>query len=352
MSELTSQLIRWGLLRKPLRTLFLILTVIGAIASFASTELVMEDLMDRTVSYWRTYDYDLFVQGPEVHGVQSEVAAFSGVTWVEKNLILPVIVGLNEVEIALVDDDSRLLPINLAEGRLPADEFEVVLAQEVATLNELAVGNEFSLAAIDDMDNVVTFTVSGIEKGATSLVTEKGAERIHPRFRDYSALIIKIDGSVPASKIEAQLRQMPEVFRVRNNDQFMYFDDSLSVAEAVVHVTRVLLLAVGVVSLYTLLQLGQQERYYELGVLRALGFSQRKITVTLLLEGVFVLAAGIALALTLVVLLALAFDLGTWNMIVGRYLPSSLIVFILGLLAVAWTAWRAASRPITTLFKA
>lgn len=352
MNALTSQLIRWGLLRKPLRTIFLVLTVVGAIASFASTELVMKDLMDRTVSYWRTYDYDLLVQGPEVHQLQSEVAGFRGVTRVEKNLMLPVIVGLNEVDIALVDDDSRLLPISLADGRSPTDEYEIVLAQEMATQNELVVGDELSLAAIDNMDNVVTFIVSGIEKGATSLVTEKGAERIHPRFRDYSALIIKIDGSVSASTIETQLRQLPEVLRVRNNDQFMYYDGSLSVAEAVVYVTRVLLLAVGVVSLYTLLHLGQQERYYELGVLRALGFSLRKITTTLLLEGLFILAAGIILALTLVVLLAFVFDLGAWNMIIGRYLPGSLIVFLLGLLAVAWTAWRAASRPITMLFKA
>lgn len=312
----------------------------------------MQDLMDRTISYWRTYDYDILVQGPEVHGLQSEVAKFAGVTRVEKNLMLPVIVGLNEVDIALVDDESRLLPISLADGRLPNDEYELVLAQEMATLNELAVGDEFQLAAIDNMDNVVSFTVSGIEKGATSLVTEQGAERINPRFRDYSTLIIKIDGSVPASKIENQLRQLPEVFRVRNTDQFMYYDDSLSVAQVVVYVTRVLLLAVGVVSLYTLLQLGQQERFYELGVLRALGFSRRKITVTLLLEGVFILAAGTIIALALVVLLAFVFDLGTWNMIIGRYLPGSLIVFLLGLLAVAWTAWRAASRPITMLFKA
>ena len=119
-----------------------------------------------------------------------------------------------------------------------------------------------------------------------------------------------------------------------------------------VYVTRALLLAVGVVCLYTLLHLGQQERYYELGVLRALGFSRRKITITLLLEGAIILAAGIVLALTLVSLLAFIFGLGTWNMAVGRYLPGSLIVFLLGLLAVAWTAWRAASRPITTLFKA
>ncbi len=351
MSQLTSQLVRWGLFRKPLRTVFLLLTVVGALASFASTEAVMRDLYEKTLVTWRTFQYDISARGPKAHSVSAEIAALKGVRKVEKTILFPAVIGVSQVEIAVADEKSELLPIALASGRLPSNENEIVISENVAMLTALGIGDEIGLTVLTDLDQVVTFTITGMEKGITNFVSATGADRIQPYLPDFYTLLIALDGTVPTATIERIIRQMPEATWVKSNDERAMYEGTTSIAEALVLLTRALLLAVGVVSLYMLFYLGQQERSYELGVLRALGFSRRKVTTTLLLEGLFILAAGSLLALLLVLVISFALGLGSWNIVIARYIPGSCIVLGLGLLAVLWTSWKFASRPITTLFK-
>ena len=96
MTRLMLQLVQWGLARKPLRTLFLLLTVIGSLAAFITTEAVMRDIAIRSIGTWRFDPYDITVTGSNVYDLEDRISKLAGVSKVERTIMFDVVSGAKE----------------------------------------------------------------------------------------------------------------------------------------------------------------------------------------------------------------------------------------------------------------
>lgn len=353
MIRLVMELVRWGLTRKPLRTLFLLLTVVGALASFAFTEAAMRDLSNKTIETWRTAPYDMTVTGSKAYDLQERIAALTGVRKVERTVMFTVMIGVTEVPVAVPSLGSELLPMEFSAGLAPSNEQEIAITDEVASLQALQPGDQVQLALHSDLQKAVTYTISGIVQGGArvNVLTTAGAERVRGPLAGYNALLLLLDSSVPAEKVQTAIQRLPAILFVKGNNESQMYSGTASIAESMILITRALLLGAGVISLYMLFYLGQQERSYELGVLRALGFSRRRVITILVAEGACILLIGSMIGLLTLLVMASAFDLGRWQALLAQILRPGAILLGLGLLVIYWAARLVASRPITSLIK-
>lgn len=159
------------------------------------------------------------------------------------------------------------------------------------------------------------------------------------------------ESSASSESVRRAIARIPRAPSVTNTSEQAAYGGTMSIAESLISLTRLLLLGVGVVSLYMLFFLGQQERAHELGVLRALGLSRQKVIMTLVLEGASILLLGGLVGFLILVTVASLLDLGRIDTLLTQYAPGGGVVLGLGLIAVFWTARIFAQRTITSLFK-
>lgn len=354
MTRLMSQLVQWGLTRKPLRTLFLLLTVVGSLAAFTCTEAVMRDIAVRSIGTWRSDPYDITVTGLNAYEQEKPITGISGVSQVERAIVFEAMIGAGMAPIAVPSTGSTLLPFEYVEGLAPGTEQEIAVTSSIANMQALKLGDKVELALRSNLDKPVTYTVSGIlvhKQGLArvNVVTTQGAERLHKELSNHSTLLVLLHPSASQEVIYNAIRPLGAELTIRLYNQS--FDQGFSTAEALISLTIMLVLGVSTISLYMLFYLGQQERAYELGVLRALGFSKRKVVTTLVIEGALILLAGGLASFLVLFLVATLLNMGRWDVLLAQYLPSGGLLLGLGLLVVFWTARSFASRPITALIK-
>jgi len=333
---------------------FLLLTVVGSLAAFVCTEAVMRDIAVRSINTWRYDPYDFTITGAKAYEFRERIASINGVSLVETSFMFDVIIGAMQTQIAVQGSNNTLFPLEYAEGRPAQSPEEIVISYDTAMTNALTIGQRVELIERSNLDKPIAYTVCGIISTKQGLarvnfLTQSGAERIHTDLTEHSTLLILLHPSASQPSVYSAIQTISSGLTIKLYNES--FDQGFSIAEALISVTKMLLLAVAFVSLYMLIYLGQQERAYELGVLRALGFSKRKVLTTLILEGALILAAGGIAAFIVLFVVAVNLNLGPWNALLRENLPSGGLLLSLGLLAVLWTAWRMASRPITGLIR-
>ena len=248
-----------------------------------------------------------------------------------------------------------LLPLEYSEGRTPQNEHEIAVSSDVAYTQLLKIGDTVQLALRSDLENAVPYKVSGIlghKQGLArvNVLTMRGAERVQVLTSRYDTLLVLNHPSASQGSVQRAIRSLaPNLTTIKLYNQD--FGPGLSIAESIISLTKMLLLGVATISLYMLFYLGQQERAYELGVLRALGFSKRKVLTTLVVEGALIIVAGGLLGFVVLLIVASLLNMGSMGALLAEYGPSGGFLLGLGLLAVFMTARFFASQPITSLIK-
>jgi len=362
MLKQTGRLLRWALLKNPLRTLFLVLTIIGSMSAFSTTEATLRDLANRASDVYRLCPYDLEVKGEAAIERELDVAAMAGVSATERFLRSNISVNSMRDEVIVQLGNGLMLPNKFMEGRAPEQANEIAITPALATLGQIAPGDTVDVAWFASSTELApgevlsgtaaSFVVCGIvtqEVGSDCLLTEAGLQRIHANPAKAALLLVKIDGTVKLGTIASTIRSMSKALQV------VEMDDSdnpmLGIAAALSQTISFIMLIAGVGSFYMLLSLSQRERLYDLGVLRAVGLSSARLTIQLILEGLLLLAVGALLGVALIFSVTSVLYLGNVNTTLAQNLQPMRLLFALFLAVIVYSATRVAGQPATAMLR-
>jgi len=348
------KLVRWGLVRKPLRTAFLLLAVIGSMAAFLCTEAVMRNIAERSIDTWRLTPYDLSIKGSDAYEVEERIASLKGVSAVERGTMFNVMVGAMYFPVVLPQKEHPILVLEYVEGQAPGNDSEIAIPAQIARANGLSCGDDALIADHGWLDRPLTYVVSGIlhdgqSYGRTGIMTAEGAQRILGDLAPHKTLLIRLHPSAPQYVVRNTVDSAG--VRVNIQEHNPSFNQGFSIAEALTALTKLLLLSVAVISLNMLIILGQRERAYEIGVLRALGLDTRRMVSILTIEGVVVVLAGGLISMAVLLFVAKLYNMGSWVSLFVTYMPSVLLLLGLSVCSVYLTSRQFVARPITTLFR-
>lgn len=362
MFRQTGRLLRWGLLRNPLRTLFLLLTIVGSMSAFSTTEATLRDLANQASDVYRRVPYDLEITRGNVFDWEQKVAGLAGVSMTER--ILRCNISVNAMsDIASVQlGKGQLWPIKYTKGRAPEGPHEIAITQGMATLGNVEPGDTVEVAWLASGDEIAqgaviegmveSFLVSGITDMEFSsppcVLTEAGLQRIHSSPGLTAMLLVKTDGTSRLGEIVTKIRELSSRMWVTVIDES---DAILGVATMLTQTISLIMLMAGVGGFYMLLSLGQRERAYDLGILRAIGVGGLQLTMQLLLEGVLLLVFGALLGCLLIFSVISAFGLGNVNTALAQNFQAMKILFALLLAVVIYSARIVGNQPVTNMLR-
>ena len=251
--------------------------------------------------------------------------------------------------IGLHPDEMRAHAEHLIRGRAPAGDDEVLIGLIAARMLNKDVGDEMKLAQH-------TFRVVGVFKtnvvyfnGAVVMPLRRLQEIVHKEGQVTSFQVKVRPGADPEAVAERIDRGHPELTAIASVVQYKKVDQSLEVANDMVHMVSFMAIVIGSVIVTNTMWMTVHERTREIGVLRAVGWARRKIVAMLVIE-----AAGVGMIACLVGCLA-----GTGLAELATRLPMTsqfvdpvfdwqpfgialTVAVVLSILGSALPAWRAA----------
>ncbi len=362
MLRQSGRLMRWALLRNPLRTFFLVLTVVGSMSAFSTTEATLRDLSNRANDIYRRIPYDLEVAGEAAFDYEPNIVALAGVSATERTNYCSISVNAMKNYARVQLGEGQLQPVKYTEGRAPEQPDEIAITPIMAELGRVALGGTVEVAwfaSSTDLEPgevlsgpVVPFIVCGIatqQAGSSCLLTEAGLQRIHANPSRTAMLLVKTDGSVNPGAIATTIREMGKSLRITVIDESD--NPMLGLATTLSQTISLIMLLAGVGSFYMLLSLSQRERLYDLGVLRAVGFSSATMTIQLILEGLLLLVFGALLGGVLVFSVTSAFHLGNVNTTLAQNLQPMQLLFALFLAVIVYSAIKVGGQSATKMLR-
>lgn len=351
MRTLVPRLVLWGLTRNPLRTCFLLLTVVGMLTSLVATGSVMYDLANRSIDSWRVLPFDIRVTGSGVGTLVKPISALRGVRQIDQVALVPLVLGARQMEAAVADTEGGLLQFTMVDGRTPLTDEEIVI--DIGRSDGMKVGNRIEVAVASRLAQPISYMVCGISENVMGfgLLTEAGARRAEPQIERYSNLLLRLDPSASSAAIEQSIRSLSRAVSIQNYDEAQRYNITLNTAKRLINIVRVLSIVAGVGGFYMLVLLSQRERSHELGALRAVGFSQSRLILILLLEGCCIILVGTALAVFGVVLLNNQFQLGTWQTQLLDNVDAVLVVFVVCIGMTLLATFNQLRRTVASLIK-
>jgi putative ABC transport system permease protein len=241
--------------------------------------------------------------------------------------------------------------VPLREGRIPAAgerRVAVVGDTAAATLGK-KLGDDLRLIG-------VTFRIIGISGYATplnrGLILLPLADLQAASFRPRQVTIIHVNvdrsrGAADTARVRAAIEASGDLTASTPGDMLEH-DRNLAVLDAVSLAVSIIAVAIGALSVLNALVMATQERTREIGILAAIGWSDARIMMSIVIEGLLLCTAGCVLGVLLSFLAALAFPHipAIGNLISFR--PSALLIapvlvaaFALCALGSLFPAWRA-----------
>lgn len=362
MLRLSARLMRWALLRNPLRTLFLLLTIIGSMSAFSTTEATLRDLANRANDIYRRIPYDLRVTGEATFEAEQDIAAMAGVSATERFLSSNISVNSMREEVIVQLGNGLMLPNRFTEGHAPEQPNEIAITPALATLGKIAPGDTVDTAWFASSielkpgevlsGSAASFVVCGIvtqEAGSACLLTEAGLQRIHANPAKAALLLVKVDGTVKTGTIASAVRGLNRTLQVAEMDDSD--NPMLGVAATLSQTISLIMLLAGVGSFYMLLSLSQRERLYDLGVLRAVGLSSASLLTQLILEGLILLVLGALLGGLLILSVTSVFHLGNANTTLAQNSQPMQVLFAFFLAVIVYSATKVAGQPATAMLR-
>ena len=264
--------------------------------------------------------------GANLTGLDDEVAEVYDFRWEE---------GSDEA-LTQLGSDGALLPGNVAEDR------------------NLAVGDTFTVLSTDNQSKV--FTVRGIYEGSpfypllgTASVSQEAFDELYERPRNRFTLLNVADGGAAArANVESALEGFPDT-RVQTREEWIDKEDQeIQQFLLLLYVLLALSVIISLFGMVNTLALSVFERTRELGMLRAVGMTQRQTRRMVRHESVITALIGAALGLPLGIFLAalVTSALGQYDLRFALPLDQLIILAVVsvvaGLLAAITPARRAA----------
>lgn len=203
----------------------------------------------------------------------------------------------------------------IIDGKAPQQDFEVLISEELAKLNQLRVGDSILLHNVRG-EKEQAFRITGIYEDHTK--EDGGSGMNMPIFNRRNELITTFSS---AMAIDADgLSEVRATYEINDPSEFQAFYDAVrkigisedyqisvdekSFAKAVGPINNVgdtvgyfivIILAIGTGILILLSVLSIKERQYEIGVLRAMGMKKKRVGMSFMLESII----GLTIALVI-----------------------------------------------------
>ena len=181
-----------------------------------------------------------------------------------------------------------------------------VISEELATLNNLSVGNTITIVDSKTNSNTYTLTITGIYKentdssssmntmfteSANNIITNvKFIKTILEKNTDLEAtitptFIIKDKDSVDKFASEVSEKGLSEYYKVSNNlEEIESATESVNNVKIFATTFLIITLVIGGVVLMVLNMINIRERKYEIGVLRTIGMKKSKVSIQFMSE--------------------------------------------------------------------
>ena len=339
-----------SLSRNPLRTLFLLLTIVGTMFAFVGTEAATRELSMSTMNMWNAQSYDLAVTGAGAFSISKPVGGMAGVRGTEDVYLMPAIVNGNAGQV-LVTEEGRMINPKYASGGKPQADYEIAVGGFIAERDALDIGSDIRLSRTNGDEEAVVYTVSGIVSSPPSLciMTKEGLTRLEPSPEQYQTVLVARDASIDVTKTRERIRQVIEGTGMKVHD---YGESQVMVDSRVYAITSVtsgLVLISGMSSFLILLGLYQRDRSYELGVLRALGYSKIAVFLVLSLDALSLIAMGLLIGLLGSIAGTYLFHLGNLSTLLARNGEAMWEVGWVSVLLAVVTSYRSSNSPVMRL---
>jgi hypothetical protein len=339
-------------LGNPLRTLFLLLTIMGTVFAFMGTEAATRDLASSTTDVWNAYSYDLSITGPSAFSVTKQVTEMAGVRGAEDIYVMPAIVNGSAGEVFVAGDEHMFDP-KYASGHKPQTEYEIAVGRFIAERDLLEIGAEVTLSRADDYAKTVVYKVTGMisDQAYLTVITKEGLARLEPSPEQYQTVLVARDASIDVSTTGKRIEQLVKGTEMKVHDHRETRIMADTAVYAITSVTSGLVLICGMSSFLILLGLHQRDRSYELGVLRALGYNKKSVFWLLFADSLILIAVGLLIGFLGSVAGTYAFRLGNVSTLIARNGGPMTTVAIVSLFIAAAVSNRTSNSPVTQLLR-
>ncbi|MBZ9767230.1 ABC transporter permease [Mesorhizobium sp. CA6] len=361
MTELTLPL--RGLIARPLRTLLTVLGIALAVAGFVA-------LSGLTAGVQRSFASGIDENGADL--VVSQRSTFNLVSSTVPRALGPALSAVPNVEavsgvllnITTADEDANIVmagwpsgsflwkDVPLVAGRLPVpgDPWPVILGQSIAGALDKRVGDTVELQ-FQPYRIVGIASFSSMLNQNSAIVPLEGLQQLLSREDAFTLFEVRLKRPLDADGIAAARTRLVAAapgFVVVDTEQFANSIRIFDLLRAIARTISLVVMAMASVAVANTLLMAVNERTFEIGVLAALGWAPRRILRLILIEGVFMSAAGgvIGIVLGALTMEAAAKTRVAAGLIVpylsGWSIAQALIfVFIAGPLGALYPAWRA-----------
>ncbi|MBI4672929.1 MAG: ABC transporter permease [Chloroflexi bacterium] len=282
---------------------------------------------------------------PEVKAVSKLMMGFSSAP----GLAYFIIFGLDPRE-------EYIKHFRVREGRLIADEGEIMIGRFAANALEKKVGDTITVSGTRYVLVGIYENGSSFEDGA-GVISLREAQAQFGKPRQVSFLSIAVRDPTRIDQVASQLeREFPEII-VGKPTEFTERMQDMQTMYAVLNALVVLTLIVGGIVMMNVMLMSVFERTQEIGVLRALGWRRRRILWNVLGEALALSVLSSLVGIVFGVGIGYLFTLapGFGQFLLPAYTPAMLIqiflvALVLGAIGGLYPAWRAANlRPIEAL---
>lgn len=294
-----------NLLRRPGRSVFTLLGVALAVASYITLAGLSEGMIDGAAVGMRERGVDLLVSRKgmvEVFGgalpqaLSAQIAAKPGVKEVTPELVslMELGDGVQAVVTGWDPNGFAFREMNLRSGRLPvAGAKEVILGDVLAETLHAGLGSAVVL-------NFETYKVVGIAQFGTGLLRGMAVTPLS----DLQALLtqqgrvtyfqVRLDQPDAASqkRLAAVIGGLRPDLLVATSDDAIRGNKALAMLSAASLAIALVAMAMAALSVLNTLAMAVEERVREIGILAAIGWPRERILVMIVLEGVALAFAG------------------------------------------------------------
>lgn len=353
-----------NLLRRPARTVLLVLGIGLAVATAVALLALSHSIERSTDESARERGADLTVSqkgaadlfgGFVAADLEPSIAAVPGVAGVAGELVMfaPVDEEFQFLVTGMADGSYFWPQMPLAAGRLPekGERFVVLIGEGVAGALHKGVGDELEM--FDRRLKIIGITgyKTAVNRGLLMMRLED-LQELAFRADQVTVFHLALSAGLGADEIEAVKRNIQALgpVAVDPTDRLFDRDRNVEVLRAVSLAISIIALTTAGLSVLNVLLMAVQERTRETGIMMAIGWSDRRIMATIVVEGIITGIAGCAVGVPLGFAACSFFDLlpviGTYLSFepsIGIVLPSVAGAFLLSVLGSFYPAWRAVS---------
>lgn len=285
------------------------LAIAISIATVVTMGVLTHSLRQTAISVLRTGQADFSIAQKGVSDVIYSTMDETDVTYLQSKPGVASAVGVLVAPVDLDEDHPFFLRLGLEPEQLPDFGVQVVVGRPYAreSTNEIMIGyrtaREFNKTVGDEMDiDDTLFTIVGIY--STGQVFGDQAAMfplplLQAHERKPGTITLAFVRVTPGTDIEALRKDIederPELATVRTESDFGRVDRNLALISAANVGVSALALVIGAVTVMNTMMLTVFERTREFGVLRAVGWSRRRVLTLVMLEAIVVSLVGAAI---------------------------------------------------------